>query len=151
MLGRPINIQVPLPKVWLATASGHLVHQLRGRAQLQLWRHAMIRKVHHYVASNLNDQHFLGDQSSIIGQAFHFSHSTHSFTHVCKTCMIFTALLLRENHDFPSSGFQNKTSFLFETSQPRISLFECWDESSSDHRDMVPHREVQRGSETEIV
>ena len=47
---------------------------------------------------------------------------------------IFTALLLRENHDFPSSGFQNKTSFLFETSQPRISLFECWDESSSDHR-----------------
>ena len=58
---------------------------------------------------------------------------------------IFTALLLRENHDFPSSGFQNKTSFLFETSQPRISLFECWDESSSDHRDMVPHREVQPG------
>jgi len=49
---------------------------------------------------------------------------------------IFTALLLRENHDFPSNGFQNKTSFLFETSQPRISLFECWDESSSDHRDM---------------
>ena len=48
----------------------------------------------------------------------------------------FTALLLRENHDFPSSGFQNKTSFLFETSQPRISLFECWDESSSDHRDV---------------
>ena len=48
--------------------------------------------------------------------------------------MVFTALLLRENHDFPSNGFQNKTSFLFETSQPRISLFECWDESSSDHQ-----------------
>ena len=75
MLGRPINIQVPLPKVWLATASGHLVHQLRGRAQLQLWRHAMIRKVHHYVASDLNDQHFLGDQSSIIGQAFQSQYS----------------------------------------------------------------------------
>ena len=59
MLGRPINIQVPLPKVWLATASGHLVHQLRGRAQLKLWRHTMIRKVHQYVASDLNNQHFL--------------------------------------------------------------------------------------------
>ena len=53
-----------------------------------------------------------------------------------KLFKIFTALLLRENHNFPSSGFQNKTSFLFETSQPRISLFECWDESSSDHRDV---------------
>ena len=70
MLGKPKNIQVPLPKVWLATASGHLVHQLRGRAQLQLWRHAMIRKVHQYVASDLNDQHSLGEQNSIIGQAF---------------------------------------------------------------------------------
>ena len=35
---------------------------------------------------------------------------------------IFTALLLRENHDFPSSGFQNKTSFLFETRQPRTHV-----------------------------
>ena len=34
----------------------------------------------------------------------------------------FTALLLRENHDFPSSGFQNKTSFLFETRQPRTHV-----------------------------
>ena len=57
----------------------------------------------------------------------------------------FYCTLLRKNHDFSSNGFQNKTSFLFETSQPRISLFECWDESSSDHRDMVPHREVQPG------
>ena len=31
-------------------------------------------------------------------------------------CCFFTALLLRENHDFPSNGFQTKTSFLFETS-----------------------------------
>ena len=35
---------------------------------------------------------------------------------------IFTALLLRENHNFPSSGFQNKTSFLFETRQPRTHV-----------------------------
>ena len=48
----------------------------------------------------------------------------------------FYCTLLRKNHDFSSNGFQNKTSFLFETSQPRISLFECWDESSSDHRDV---------------
>ena len=34
----------------------------------------------------------------------------------------FTALLLRENHNFPSSGFQNKTSFLFETRQPRTHV-----------------------------
>ena len=38
------------------------------------------------------------------------------------TLIIFTALLLRENHDFPSSGFQNKTSFLFETRQPRTHV-----------------------------
>ena len=49
--------------------------------------------------------------------------------HRPKTCgisdmisFIFTALLLRENHDFPSSGFQNKTSFLFETRQPRTHV-----------------------------
>ena len=64
-----------MPKVWLATASGHLVHQLRGRAQLQLWRHAMIRKVHLYLAPDLNDQHFLEDQNSIIGQAFQSQYS----------------------------------------------------------------------------
>ena len=34
----------------------------------------------------------------------------------------FTALLLRENHNFPSKGFQNKTSFLFETRQPRTHV-----------------------------
>ena len=34
----------------------------------------------------------------------------------------FTALLLRENHNFPSSGFQNKTPFLFETRQPRTHV-----------------------------
>ena len=38
------------------------------------------------------------------------------------TQFIFTALLLRENHNFPSSGFQNKTSFLFETRQPRTHV-----------------------------
>ena len=37
---------------------------------------------------------------------------------------------------FSLQWFRNKTAFLFETSQPRISLFECWDESSSDHRDV---------------
>ena len=35
----------------------------------------MIRKVHHYLAPDLNDQHFLGDQNSIIGQAFQSQYS----------------------------------------------------------------------------
>ena len=39
-----------------------------------------------------------------------------------KQMKFFTALLLRENHNFPSSGFQNKTSFLFETRQPRTHV-----------------------------
>ena len=47
-----------------------------------------------------------------------------SFSHFTGSRFIafFTALLLRENHNFPSNGFQNKTSFLFETRQPRTHV-----------------------------
>ena len=44
---------------------------------------------------------------------------------------IFTALCYVKITIFPPmQWFRNKTAFLFETSQSRISLFECWDESS---------------------